>query len=137
MNAIGLAVQNEVERRGFSVMTQRGGDGLGRAIREDPFVANYYFPSDSGALGPRLVLATEPVNSAGSGRSEKAEDGWTVRTADGAPPAHFEDTLVVTEGRPIVLTVWSTLCARRNPSLPGPSNVMLSNMGNTEVVGEE
>ena len=104
MNAIGRAVQNAVEGRGFNVMPRLGGHGVGRTIHEEPFVANYYNPSYDQPLDAGLVIAIEPVISAGSGGSEESGDGWTVRTADGATSAHFEHTLVVTRGRPMVLT---------------------------------
>ena len=104
LNAIGRAVQTEVERREFSVMPRLGGHGVGRSIHEDPFVRNNYLPWDNQPLHDGLVIAIEPVISAGSRRSVDTSDGWTVETADGAPSAHFEHTIVVTRGRPLVLT---------------------------------
>ena len=104
LNAIGRAVQTEVERRGFNVMPELGGHGVGRTIHEEPHVHNYYAPWDSRRLHAGLVLALEPVISSGSGLSADMADGWTVRTADGARSAHFEHTIVVTQGAPIVVT---------------------------------
>lgn len=104
MNVIGRSVQSEVERRGFSIMPKLGGHGVGRTIHEEPSVHNYYAPSDDEPLTDGLVLAIEPVISAGSGMSRDAGDGWTVVTADGADSAHFEHTVVITRGRPLVLT---------------------------------
>ena len=71
MNAIGRAVQNEVERRGFSVMPQLGGHGVGRAFHEDPLVPKNHNPSGNQLLGPGLVIVVEPMIYPGSGRSER------------------------------------------------------------------
>ncbi len=101
---IGRAVQTEVERQGFNVMPQLGGHGVGRTIHEEPHVHNYYAPSDNKPLTPGMVIAIEPVITTGSGRAVDAADGWTVKTADGADSAHYEHTVVVRRGRPLVLT---------------------------------
>ena len=104
ISGIGRAVQTEVESQGFSVMPQLGGHGVGRTVHEEPFVRNFYVPWDKQRLWPGLVIAIEPVISSGSGGSVTADDGWTVRTADGSPSAHFEHTVVITSGNPIVVT---------------------------------
>ncbi len=104
MNVIGRSVQSEVERKGFSVIRALGGHGVGRTIHEEPSVHNYYASWDNEPLVEGLVRAIEPVISAGSGRSRDADDGWTVLTADGADSAHFEHTVVITRGHPLVLT---------------------------------
>ena len=77
---------------------------VGRSIHEDPFVHNYYVTWDNQPLEEGLVIAIEPVSSAGSGKSVERADGWTVETAGGAPYAHFEHTIVIARGRPLVLT---------------------------------
>lgn len=104
INGIGKAVQTEVEHQGFSVMPQLGGHGVGRTVHEEPSVRNFYAPWDNQRLWPGLVIAIEPVISSGSGASVTADDGWTVRTADGSPSAHFEHTVVITNGNPMVVT---------------------------------
>lgn len=104
LNVIGRAIQTEVERQGFSIMPELGGHGVGRTVHEDPFVSNRYIPSDTRHLVPGLVIAIEPVISAGHGGSAITDDGWTVTTADGSPSAHFEHTVVITPRRPIVVT---------------------------------
>ena len=104
MNGIGIVVQTEVERQGFSVMPKLGGHGVGRTVHEKPFVRNFYAPWDRQRLWAGLVIAIEPVISSGSGASVTAADGWTVKTADGSPSAHFEHTVVITDGNPIVAT---------------------------------
>ena len=104
INGIGRAVQTEVERQGFSVMPELGGHGVGRTVHEEPFVRNFYAPWDIQPLWPGLVIAIEPVISSGSGASVTDADGWTVITADGSPSAHFEHTVVITNGGPMVVT---------------------------------
>ena len=85
MNEIGRSIQGAVERRGFSVMPELGGHGVGRTVHEEPFVPNYYDPWEKRRLRPGLVIAIEPVISGGTGASRTAADGWTIKTGDGAP----------------------------------------------------
>jgi methionyl aminopeptidase len=104
ISAIGAAVQAEARRRGLSVIRELTGHGVGRRIHEPPTVPNYPAVGAGAILTEGLVIAIEPVLSAGCGRIVEAADGWTLRTADGALAAHFEHTVVVTHGRPILLT---------------------------------
>jgi methionyl aminopeptidase len=104
VSEIGRVVEREVRRNGFSVIRELGGHGIGRTIHEDPRVPNYADPSANALLTEGLVITVEPIIAAGSGRSILAKDGWTVRTADGRPSAHYEHTLVITKGEPILLT---------------------------------
>ncbi|HEX2224349.1 MAG TPA: type I methionyl aminopeptidase [Thermoanaerobaculia bacterium] len=108
VNDIGRAVEAEVRRQGFSVLRDLSGHGIGRSIHEEPSVPNYYDPYSRHPLTEGLVLAVEPIISAGtsarSARTVTDADGWTVRTADGSLAAHFEHTIVITRGRPILLT---------------------------------
>jgi methionyl aminopeptidase len=101
---IGRAVEREVRSRGFSVIPALCGHGVGHRIHEDPEVPNYFEPKARQPLTMGLVLAIEPLITSGTGQSFQAPDGWTVRTSDGAPAAHFEHTLVVTRGVPLILT---------------------------------
>jgi len=101
---IGRVVEREVRRHGFSVIRDLGGHGIGRTIHEEPRIPNYPDPDANQILTKGLVITVEPIIAAGSGRSILAKDGWTVRTADGRPSAHYEHTLVITEGEPILLT---------------------------------
>lgn len=101
---IGRVVEREVRRSGFSVIRDLGGHGIGRTIHEEPRVPNYPDPAASQVLTEGLVITVEPIIAAGSGRSVLAKDGWTVRTADGRPSAHYEHTLVITKRGPILLT---------------------------------
>jgi methionyl aminopeptidase len=101
---IGRAVEREVRREGFSVIRDLGGHGIGRTIHEAPRVPNYPDPQASQVLTEGMVITIEPIIAAGTGRAILADDGWTVRTADHKASAHYEHTLVITKGAPILLT---------------------------------
>ncbi|HVO79746.1 MAG TPA: type I methionyl aminopeptidase [Terriglobales bacterium] len=101
---IGRVVEREVRRSGFSVIRDLGGHGIGRTIHEEPRVPNYADPDANQILTEGLVITVEPIIAAGSGRAVVARDGWTVCTADHRPSAHYEHTLVITKGEPILLT---------------------------------
>jgi len=102
VGAIGGAVQTEVERRGFSVCVELSGHGIGRRIHEEPDVPNIAW--DGPELTNGLVITVEPIIAAGRGDVYVDDDGWTIRTEDGSPSAHFEHTIVVTDAAPILLT---------------------------------
>ena len=104
INVIGRAIEDEVKRNGFSVIPDLSGHGVGRSIHEDPVVSNYYDARDTEPLTEGLVITIEPIVVAGSSRWYEDEDGWTVKTADGSLSAHFEHTMVITDGKPILLT---------------------------------
>ena len=104
VNEIGRAVEREVRRRGFSVIAELTGHGVGRTIHEPPAVPNRFDPHQTDVLTEGLVLTIEPMVSAGSNRYVEAGDGWTLRTSDGSLAAHHEHTLVITRGAPVVLT---------------------------------
>jgi methionyl aminopeptidase len=101
---IGKVVEREVRKSGFTVVRELGGHGIGRTIHEAPHVPNYPDPTARQIMNDGLVITVEPIISAGSGRVFTDNDGWTVRTGDRALSAHFEHTLVVTSGAPILLT---------------------------------
>jgi methionyl aminopeptidase len=102
VGAIGAAVQAEVERRGFNVCAELSGHGIGRRIHEEPDVPNIAW--DGPMLTNGLVITVEPIIAAGAGEVYVDDDGWTIRTDDGSPSAHFEHTIVVTDAAPILLT---------------------------------
>jgi methionyl aminopeptidase len=104
VSEIGRVVEREVRRSGFSVIRDLGGHGIGRTIHEEPRVPNYADPAANQILSEGLVITVEPIIAAGSGRAVVAKDGWTVRTADRRPSAHYEHTLVITRREPILLT---------------------------------
>ncbi len=101
---IGRAVEREVRRSGFSVIRELAGHGIGRTIHEAPRVPNYADARDNQMLTEGLVITVEPIIAAGSGRSFVAADGWTIVTADHRPSAHYEHTLMITKGAPLLLT---------------------------------
>jgi methionyl aminopeptidase len=104
IRVIGTAVDAEVRRCGFSVIRELTGHGVGRTIHEAPAIPNYDDPSARRALTLGLVITVEPLVAAGRGRVVEGADGWTMRTLDGSPAAHEEHTIIVTRGRPIVVT---------------------------------
>lgn len=104
VNEIGRAVEREVKRNGFQVIRELGGHGIGRTIHEEPSVPNYDDPHARGRLKAGMVLTVEPILAAGRGEPRESGDGWTVKTADGSLSAHYEHTIVITEGAPLLLT---------------------------------
>jgi len=101
---IGRVVEREVRRSGFSVIRDLGGHGIGRTIHEEPRVPNYADPEANQILTEGLVITVEPIIAAGSGRAFIAPDKWTMVTADHSASAHYEHTLVITKGAPMLLT---------------------------------
>lgn len=104
IHCIGKAVEREVKNGGFAVITELGGHGVGRHIHENPFVSNVFHPTDTQPLTDGLVLTIEPMIAERSGRVFEDDDGWTIRTADGGLSAHYEQTVVIREDKPILLT---------------------------------
>jgi methionyl aminopeptidase len=103
---IGKAVEDHVKANGkYGIIRDLSGHGVGHAVHEEPFVPNYYMKSlEKWKLSPGVVLAIEPMINIGSRHVKTDEDGWTIRTEDGSLSAHFEHTVVITEGDPIVVT---------------------------------
>ncbi|HEU0013179.1 MAG TPA: type I methionyl aminopeptidase [Longimicrobium sp.] len=104
LGEIGRVVEDETRRCGFTVMRELGGHGIGRTMHEPPHVPNYHDSRDRTVLTEGLVITVEPIIAARSGRAVEAGDGWTLRTADGGLSAHHEHTIVITRGRPVLLT---------------------------------
>ncbi|KPJ50034.1 MAG: methionine aminopeptidase [Dehalococcoidia bacterium DG_22] len=105
LGQISAAIQAHAEGNGFSVVREYVGHGVGRSMHEDPQVPNFG-PADRGPLLQKgMTLALEPMVTAGDWQTKKDSDGWTVRTADGSLAAHFEHTIVITEGEAEVLTL--------------------------------
>jgi methionyl aminopeptidase len=104
ISEIGRVIEREVRRNGFSVIRELAGHGIGRTIHEEPRVPNFADREANQVLTEGLVIAIEPIIAAGSGRSFVAPDKWTIVTADHRPSAHYEHTLVVTKGVPMLLT---------------------------------
>lgn len=104
-NAIGGAVEAEVEKRGFSVIRELTGHGIGRRLHEGPEILNFPHPDDDEPLTEGLVITIEPMISAGGTEIATLEDDWTIVTEDGSRSAHVEHTMVIRrDAPPLVLT---------------------------------
>jgi len=105
ISQIGRIVQNEARKHGFTVIKNLTGHGVGRSIHEDPdHILNYYDKSDRRLLTEGLVLAVEPFISSGAEYIEEGSDGWAYLTPDRSLVAQYEHTVVITKGKPIILT---------------------------------
>ncbi len=106
LNGIGKTVQQEARRRGYNVIYELTGHGIGRHLHEEPGeILNFYNPRDHRVLREGQVLAIEPFLTTGTGRIEQKRDGWSLSTQDRAMAAQFEHTIIVTRTAPIVLTL--------------------------------
>lgn len=101
---IAYAIQSYCEERGFSVVREYTGHGVGTHLHEDPSVPNYGTAGRGQRLLPGMTIAIEPMINAGSKAVKCLPDGWTVKTLDGKLSAHFEHTIAITKGEPIILT---------------------------------
>ncbi len=104
---ISHAVQTRVERDGFTVVREFVGHGIGRAMHEEPQIPNYGSPGRGMALRAGQALAIEPMVNEGIAGVRVLEDGWTAVTSDGKRSAHFEHTVLVTDGAAEILTAWN------------------------------
>jgi len=102
---ISHAVQQHVESNGFSVVRAFVGHGVGAQLHEEPEVPNYGKPGRGPRLLPGMTLAVEPMVNAGVYDVRVLKDGWTTVTADGKLSAHYENTVLITDGEPEILTV--------------------------------
>jgi len=105
---ISRAVQEFVEGNGFSVVREFVGHGVGRAMHEDPQVPNFVDPKMNDKLKAGMTIAIEPMVNAGRPEVKILKDGWTVVTQDGSLSAHFEHTVLITDGEPEILTCPAT-----------------------------
>ena len=103
LSDIGHAIQEHVEREGFSIVREFVGHGIGTALHEDPQVPNFGPAGRGPRLQPGMVLAIEPMVNAGREGVRMDADGWTARTADGSLSAHFEFSVAITSEGPQVL----------------------------------
>jgi methionyl aminopeptidase len=101
---IGRAVERETTRCGFRVIRELCGHGVGRTIHEPPSVPNYHDSRFRSRLTEGLVITIEPILCAGTGEAALQRDNWTVRTTDRSLAAHYEHTVVITKGEPLLLT---------------------------------
>ena len=102
---IGHTVQRYVEARGYSAVRALCGHGIGREMHEDPSVPNYGVPGHGVRLRRGMTICIEPMIAAGDYHVRTLSDGWTVVTSDGKLAAHYEHTVLITEGEPELLTL--------------------------------
>ncbi|MBR6479234.1 MAG: type I methionyl aminopeptidase [Clostridia bacterium] len=101
---IGHAVQEYCESRGYGVVREYEGHGVGTKLHEDPGVPNFGTAGRGIRLLPGMTIAIEPMINQGTYKVKQLDDGWTVKTADGALSAHFEHTIAITDNGPVILT---------------------------------
>jgi methionyl aminopeptidase len=97
-------IEDEARRNRFSVVREFVGHGVGRKLHEEPQIPNYGKRGSGPRLKAGMTLAIEPMINLGTAAVRLLDDGWTVRTADGMPSAHFEHTVLITRGEPEILT---------------------------------
>ena len=102
---IGHAIQTCVESEGFSVVLDFVGHGVGSEMHESPQVKNYGEPGKGPTLAKGMALAIEPMINEGVSDVYIRDDGWTVATKDGKLAAHYENTVIITDGEPLVITL--------------------------------
>ena len=105
LSDISNAIQKHVEANGFSVVRDFVGHGIGSSMHEEPQIPNYGLPNRGPRLLAGMALAIEPMVNQGKYAVKVLKDGWTVVTADGKPSAHYENTIVITNGEPEILTL--------------------------------
>lgn len=108
LSDISQAIQQYVEANGFSVVRDLVGHGIGRDLHEDPQIPNYKTPGRGPKLQKGMVLAIEPMVNMGTWEVNVLSDDWTVVTRDGMPSAHYENTVVITDEEPEILTIPKT-----------------------------
>jgi methionyl aminopeptidase len=104
LGAISAAIEHYAESRGYSVVREYTGHGIGREMHEDPQIPNFGAEDSGPVLKKGMTLALEPMVNTGDWRTRVGEDLWTVYTADGSLSAHFEHTIAITDGEAEVLT---------------------------------
>lgn len=101
---VSATIQEYAEVRGFSVVREYTGHGIGKEMHEDPLIPNFGMPGTGPVLQKGMTIAIEPMLNAGDWRTRVGANQWTVSTIDGSLSAHFEHTVAVTNGEPEVLT---------------------------------
>ena len=101
---IGSTIQRYCEERGFSVVREFTGHGVGKQMHEDPSVPNFGTPGRCLRLLPGMTIAIEPMINMGGAGIRQLPDGWTIKTKDGSLSAHFEHTIAITSNGPVILT---------------------------------
>jgi methionyl aminopeptidase len=116
MGDVSNAIQRVAEAAGLSVVRSLVGHGVGRNMHEDPQVPNYGKPGKGPQLEEGMVLAIEPMTTAGRPAVRMGSDGWAIYSQDGSPAAHFEFTVAITREGPRVLTPWHLPPEDRGPA---------------------
>ncbi|HTA31849.1 MAG TPA: type I methionyl aminopeptidase [Solirubrobacteraceae bacterium] len=116
---VSAAIQRVVEEAGLSVVRSLVGHGVGRSMHEDPQVPNYGKPGKGPLLQEGMVLAIEPMTTAGRPGVRVGGDGWAIYSQDGSAAAHFEFTVAVTAAGPLILTPWHLAPDARAEALAG------------------
>lgn len=101
---ISKAIQAHAESHGYGVVRELTGHGVGRQLHEDPEVPNFYSPRARQRLERGMTIAVEPMITMGGREIWQLDDGWTIVTRDGKPAAHYENTIAITDGAPMLLT---------------------------------
>lgn len=106
LNVIGAAIEGVATRSGLTIIRNLGSHGTGGALHEAPaFIPSYYDPRDKRVLRENTVMTIEPFLSTGATHADEGDDGWTLLTGEGYLTAQYEHTIVITKGKPIVLTL--------------------------------
>lgn len=105
VNDISAAIQNYVEGSGYGIVRELVGHGIGKNLHEDPPVPNYYSSDSNQKLYEGMVIAIEPMVNYGTYKVFVENDGWTIKTRDKEPSAHFEHTILINKGKPEILTI--------------------------------
>lgn len=106
INRIGLAIENEAKKNGLTVIENLGSHGVGRALHEEPkFIAGFFNKKDKRVLKENQVITIEPFISSGAKEVFETGDGWTLATPRGIFTAQYEHTLVITKGKPLIMTL--------------------------------
>lgn len=102
---ISNAVERYIKRHNYGIVREFVGHGVGRTMHEPPQIPNFGRRGSGALLKPGMALAIEPMINLGTGKVKMLDDGWTAVTQDGKPSAHFEHTVLVTNGDPEILTI--------------------------------
>jgi len=105
INDVSIAIQQHVESAGFSVVRDLVGHGIGKNLHEDPPIPNYFHGGYKNKFKEGMTVAIEPMVNYGTYKVIILNDNWTYVTADGEPSAHFEHSVLITKGKPEILTI--------------------------------
>lgn len=105
VNDVSLAIEQHVQGEGFSIVRELVGHGIGKKLHEEPPIPNYYFAGNRYKFKSGMTVAIEPMVNYGTHKVKVLNDKWTYVTLDGEPSAHFEHSILITKGKPEILTV--------------------------------